>query len=118
MLPAISLLARPVMLSNSAEGRTARGLVTYYVLTFMRVASWKVRIAGFTTSPNHPMDAAHGTERDPGGQPLFVWLSVLAATHASWAPWLRGLRSRANRHPGQQNHHTQDLGSTESRFSG
>ncbi len=36
----------------TAEVWTAGGLVTYYVLTVMRVASREVRIAGITTSPD------------------------------------------------------------------
>ena len=36
----------------TAEVWTAGGLMTYYVLTFMRVASRKVCIAGVTTSPD------------------------------------------------------------------
>jgi transposase InsO family protein len=36
----------------TAEVWTAGGLITYYVLTFMRVASRKVCIAGITTSPD------------------------------------------------------------------
>jgi Integrase core domain len=36
----------------TAEVWTASGLMTYYVLTFMRVASREVRIAGITTSPD------------------------------------------------------------------
>jgi putative transposase len=36
----------------TAEVWTAGGLMTYYVLTFMRVASRKVCIAGMTTSPD------------------------------------------------------------------
>jgi hypothetical protein len=36
----------------TAEVWTAGGLMTYYVLTFMRVASREVRIAGITTSPD------------------------------------------------------------------
>ena len=36
----------------TVEVWTARGLMTYYVLTFMRVASRKVCIAGITTSPD------------------------------------------------------------------
>ena len=38
----------------TAEVWTAGGLMTYYVLTFMRVASRKVYIAGITTSPDSP----------------------------------------------------------------
>src|SRR6266436_7314439 len=36
----------------TAEVWTAGGLLTYYVLSFMRVASRKVCIAGITTSPD------------------------------------------------------------------
>jgi len=36
----------------TAEVWTAGGLMTYYVLTFMRVASREVWIAGMTTSPD------------------------------------------------------------------
>ncbi|MEO8426827.1 MAG: integrase core domain-containing protein [Verrucomicrobiota bacterium] len=36
----------------TAEVWTAGGLITYYVLTFMRVASRKVCVAGMTTSPD------------------------------------------------------------------
>ena len=38
----------------TAEVWTAGGLMTYYVLTFMRVASRQVCIAGITTSPDQP----------------------------------------------------------------
>ena len=37
---------------RARSGRKLRGLITYYVLTFMRVASRKVCIAGMTTSPD------------------------------------------------------------------
>ncbi len=37
---------------STAEVWTATGLTTYYVLTFMRMASRQVCIAGMTTSPD------------------------------------------------------------------
>jgi putative transposase len=39
----------------TAEVWTGRGLMTYYVLTFMRVATRQVCLAGVTTSPDFPL---------------------------------------------------------------
>ena len=57
----------------TAEVFTAAGLVTYYVLFFIKIGSRDVHIAGMTPAPERSVDDAGRAERDDGRLGLPRW---------------------------------------------
>ena len=86
----------------TAEVWTAAGLITYYVLAFMRVGLRQVCIAGMTPSHDPAMDQTNGQEHALGRHRLPSWLQIPTSRSRHEVLFRLRCDPRSRRHPSNQ----------------